>query len=60
MLKTKAPFTLLRFQLKTEQNLSVFALRSHCSDMKTEKFKYANNSKYFKAFFNAKVKYGKK
>ena len=29
-------FTVLRFRMKTEQILSVLALRSHCSAVKTE------------------------
>ena len=34
-----APFTLFRFHMKTERNLSVLALHSHCSAVKTELFK---------------------
>ena len=39
---SKAPFTLLRFQMKTEQTLSVLALLSRCSAVKTELFENAN------------------
>ena len=41
---TKAPFTLLRFHMKTEQNLSALAMRSHCSTVKTELFENANEN----------------
>ena len=45
---SQAPFTLLHFRLKTEQNLSAFALRSHCSDMKSEHFEYDDEYGYFR------------
>ena len=42
--QSKAPFTLLRFRMKTEKNLSVLALRSHCAAVKTELFENANEN----------------
>ena len=39
--ESKAPFTLLRIHMKTDTKVSVFALRSHCSAMKTETFENA-------------------
>ena len=40
----EAPFTLLHFQMKAESNLSVFALRSHCSAVKPELFENVNEN----------------
>ena len=40
----KAPFTLLLFHMKKEQNLSVLGLSSHCSAVKTELFENANEN----------------
>ena len=39
-----APFTLLRFYMKTEQDLSILALRSYGSAVKTELFENANEN----------------
>ena len=44
VLLPKAPFTLLRFHIKKEQILSVLALRSHGSTVKTELFENANEN----------------
>ena len=37
-------FTELRFHIKTEQNFSVLAFRSNCSDVKTEAFENASEN----------------
>ena len=44
---SQAPLTLLRFRMKTEQNVSVFALRSHCSAVKTKLFQKRYNEKAY-------------
>ena len=41
---TQVLLILLRFHTKTEQNLSVLALHSHCSAVKTERFENANEN----------------
>ena len=41
---TQVLLILLRFHTKTEQNLSVLALHSHCSAVKTALFEIANEN----------------
>ena len=40
----EASFTLLYLDMKVEQKLSISALLSHCSTVKTEILKHANES----------------
>ena len=42
---SKAPFTQLRFHMKMEEDIYVFALSSHCSAVKTEPIGNANENK---------------